>query len=220
MLYNLLLAELHEQRASTSQLTQSPPEVLAETYRNALKVWAEDPEFEDIVTWSPESFWPEVRGYGHTIRMLEFWESSPYLLNFMKGYNLKGKVQSCLSEGGAPAAELRELLRRHPRGLLRKSWLEKYAPLEPSNARLRLLLQETLDSGLWRLLWLPPSLPYWRPEGPFAHARQERPPTGRSPSAHSSGPWYPSPPQTDSRHRAQAPGARAYPTRFALPWAN
>jgi len=101
--------------------------------------------------------------------MLEFWESSPYLLNFMKGYNLKGKVQSCLSEGGAPAAELRELLRRHPRGLLRKSWLEKYAPLEPSNARLRLLLQETLDSGLWRLLWLPPSLPYWRPEGPFAH---------------------------------------------------
>ena len=69
LLYNLLLAELHEQRDSTSQLTQSPPEVLAETYRNALEVWAEDPEFEDIVTWSPESFWPEVSGYGHTIRM-------------------------------------------------------------------------------------------------------------------------------------------------------
>ena len=27
---------------------------------------------------------------------------------------------------------------------------------------------DTVDQGAWQLLWLPPSLPYYRPAGPFA----------------------------------------------------
>lgn len=31
-------------------------------------------------------------------------------------------------------------------------------------------MEEMSSKGLWRLLWMPPSLPYWRPEGPYAIA--------------------------------------------------
>ena len=40
--------------------------------------------------------------------------------------------------------------------------------IEPGNARLRQLMAETVDRDLWRLLWLPPSMPYHEPAGPYA----------------------------------------------------
>jgi hypothetical protein len=100
--------------------------------------------------------------------VLEYWKSSPYLLNFMKEYGLKDKLRTRLEKGGAAATGVIDILRRHPKGLLQKDQIVAYAPLGPANARLRLLVGEALDSGLWRLLWLSPSLPYWRPEGPYA----------------------------------------------------
>lgn len=100
--------------------------------------------------------------------VLEYWKSSPYLLNFMKEYALKEKLRDRLKKGDVSTDGVFDILRRHSAGLLQKDRLAAYAPLEPANARLRLLVRETLDSGLWRLLWLPPSLPYWRPEGPYA----------------------------------------------------
>ena len=35
------------------------------------------------------------------------------------------------------------------------------------SAKLRELVGELIDQGLWRLLWMPPTLPYWPLEGPF-----------------------------------------------------
>ncbi|WP_167320921.1 DEAD/DEAH box helicase [Desulfomicrobium baculatum] len=103
---------------------------------------------------------------------LEYWKSSPYLLNFMKDYKLKQKLRERLTTRGTETNSILEILRNHPQGLLDKKRFAAYAALEPANARLRLLFQEVVDSGLWRLLWLPPSLPYWRPEGAFAFVRQ------------------------------------------------
>lgn len=99
---------------------------------------------------------------------LEFWKSCPYLLNFMKDYTLKRKLRGRIEQGGKHAVGVHEILRSHPGSLLPKKSIAAYEPLEPANARLRLLVQETIDSGLWRLLWLPPSLPYWRPAGAYA----------------------------------------------------
>lgn len=108
-------------------------------------------------------------GYPDT---LEYWKSSPYLLNFMKDYKLKQKLREWLSNRRAETDGILEILRNHPQGLLDKTRFASYAALEPANARLRLLFQEVVDSGLWRLLWMPPSLPYWQPEGGFALVRQ------------------------------------------------
>ena len=38
---------------------------------------------------------------------------------------------------------------------------EGYRRLEPQNGRLRWLEQWLDSTGVWKLLWLPPTLPYW-----------------------------------------------------------
>ena len=43
----------------------------------------------------------------------------------------------------------------------------RFRPLEWANARMRALAAETLDQGWWRLLWMPPSLPYHFLGGPY-----------------------------------------------------
>jgi hypothetical protein len=101
----------------------------------------------------------QALGAGNTV---EYWKSSPYLLNFLKNYELRRKLDEVLE---APPADLVEALRKGNNEILRREAMEDYAPLDPANARLRLLFHETLEPGLWRLLWLPPSLPYMQPAG-------------------------------------------------------
>ena len=45
------------------------------------------------------------------------------------------------------------------------SWPEicSYRPIDPGNPKLRTLLAHKVDSGAWKLLWVPPSMPYYRP---------------------------------------------------------
>ena len=49
-----------------------------------------------------------------------------------------------------------------------KSSVENFQKIEWGNARMRALATETLDRGWWRLLWMPPSLPYHALAGPYA----------------------------------------------------
>ena len=96
---------------------------------------------------------------------LEYWKSSPYPLNFMDKYELKNdfekailnnnrEICSCLSEAN---------------GLL-LPWkdIEAYNEINPGNARLRSLFSGTIGANTWKLLWLPPSLPYYSLGWPFA----------------------------------------------------
>jgi hypothetical protein len=96
---------------------------------------------------------------------LEYWKSSPYPLNFMDKYQLKNdfekailstnrKICSCLSDAN---------------GLL-LPWkdIEAYNEIDPGNARLRSLFSGTIGANAWKLLWLPPSLPYYSLGWPFA----------------------------------------------------
>lgn len=95
--------------------------------------------------------------------VIEYWKSAPYLLNFMESYQFKQRfTDSCGSE------DLVSCLLHNPSVLLRWNDVHRYRRLDPSNARLRWLLDETIGNGIWRLLWLPPSLPYYSPTGPFA----------------------------------------------------
>jgi hypothetical protein len=102
-------------------------------------------------------------GHGESV---EFWKSAPYCLEFMDGYQLKKSVRTALDVPGADAALERVL--RDANGLLRRAEIEAYGAIDPANARLRSLLDDVIESGLWRLLWMPPTLPYWAPVGPYA----------------------------------------------------
>lgn len=97
---------------------------------------------------------------------IEFWKSTPYVLNFMKGYELRRNLDKL--EGEA-LAELARIVKAHSGQLLSPVPIESYEPLAPANARLRTVFADTLDKGLWRVLWLPPSLPCWQPAGAFAN---------------------------------------------------
>jgi hypothetical protein len=95
--------------------------------------------------------------------VVEYWKSAPYLFNFMDNYALKRSFKD------APEKDrMVGLVREFPETFLDLERARAYQPLEPANPRLRGLLSETVDRGLWRLLWMPPSLGYYGLAGPFA----------------------------------------------------
>lgn len=97
---------------------------------------------------------------------LEYWKSAPYLLNFMEDYEIKRAFSKAIDHSDH-TAELLKILSQRPELTLSSSALETYQKIDPCNARLRGLLADMVDNGAWRLLWLPPSLPYYELSGPF-----------------------------------------------------
>ncbi len=98
---------------------------------------------------------------------VEYWKSAPYFLNFMDGYQLSEKFRQHDLDPWTRRALLTNAQ------VIRRSDLGGSGEIEPGNARLRQLIAETVDRGLWRLLWLPPSMPYHEPTGPYAEIDPE-----------------------------------------------
>jgi hypothetical protein len=96
---------------------------------------------------------------------VEYWKSVPYFINFMEGYQLAERVQESLKTA-AGRAQLEPLLQQTQR--LDPAALEHFRPIDLGNGRLRALAADTVGKGWWRLLWLPPSMPYLTPAGPYA----------------------------------------------------
>ena len=97
---------------------------------------------------------------------IEYWKSSPYLVNLMgDGYELKRRLLERCKE---PSAELLSAFQKADGELLRNVNIQRYRAIDPANARLRQLMSKTVDAGQWQLLWLPPSLPYLKPGGVYA----------------------------------------------------
>lgn len=96
---------------------------------------------------------------------IEYWRSSPYLLNFMKEYELKRRISDKKNE-----AAVTDALQAHPYRMLQKRAIDAYRPVDPANGRLRTLVSDIDRSESWRLLWVPPSMPYWRGEGAYKDA--------------------------------------------------
>lgn len=121
--------------------------------------------------------WLDAEGYGEAIGdQVEYWKSAPYLLNFMEGYKLKrlfDEVAPALHRGKRQARELSERLSSARDALISWPEIQKYAEVEPGNPRLRTLWEDALSfegCELWRVLWIPPCVPYYRLGGVFSHA--------------------------------------------------
>ena len=98
---------------------------------------------------------------------LELWKSAPFVLNFTDdGYKLKRQIIKAVED--APGrARLAHTLGDATGALLPWAEAERYGAIEPGNARLRSLLADVVDRGAWKLLWVPPSQPYYRLEGVY-----------------------------------------------------
>ena len=96
---------------------------------------------------------------------VEYWKSSAYPLNLMDRYKLKRRFADALDE--PEEGRLSALLENARGHLLKWETIEAYEVVDPGNARLRAFWRESVETGNWQLLWLPPSLPYYQPAGPF-----------------------------------------------------
>jgi hypothetical protein len=96
---------------------------------------------------------------------IEYWKSVPYFATFMDGYQLATRVRDRLDTPSGPD-QLRPLLVRTQH--VKREAIECFDPVDPGNGRLRTLSADTVDKGWWRLLWVPPSMPYLEPAGPYA----------------------------------------------------
>ena len=95
---------------------------------------------------------------------VEYWKSSPYFLNFLSGYRIGERVREDMKDPDR-RAQLLPLYRGAQR--IPRTDVVRFRPLEWANARMRALAAETLGQGWWRLLWMPPSLPYHSLGGPY-----------------------------------------------------
>ncbi len=124
----------------------------------------------------------DVQAYTHLQRIarllergsvIEYWKSAPYLLNFMENYELKRAFRQRIELPHFEPA-LRERLRQGRNQLLPLDRMEAYEPIDPANPRVRQLTSELLDNGSWQMLWLAPSLPYYRLGRPFDREDAQR----------------------------------------------
>lgn len=95
---------------------------------------------------------------------VRFWKSAPYLLHFMQNYRLNDRLRETLD---LEPEKISKVLRDHPDVFLQHKAINGWTQIDPGNGKLRHLAQDLLDAGMWKLLWLPPTIPYWPLEGPY-----------------------------------------------------
>lgn len=104
---------------------------------------------------------------------LEYVKSSPFSLSFLDNYQHKKKLEQFF----AGDSVLKKLLEKTKHAWVDLKRIEQYLPIIPPhsnklpNAKLRLLLDETIENGGWRLLWIPPTISYYQEGGAFKSAR-------------------------------------------------
>ncbi len=91
---------------------------------------------------------------------MEYWKSSPYLLNFMDDdYKLK---KECLKGIDDASLKVKNALISAKKSFLPWRKISKYRKIASDNHKLEILLKNSMKNKAWKLLWIPPSLPYYR----------------------------------------------------------
>lgn len=99
--------------------------------------------------------------------VMELWKSAPYLLNFLDGYKLRSTFDSERATRDG-ARRLSAVIEGQQDLLLDSSRLTSYEELDPGGPRLRALSEDVIDTEAWRMLWIPPALPYHQLGGAYA----------------------------------------------------
>ena len=93
---------------------------------------------------------------------MDYVKSAPYLMSFMKNYQLKRKIERYFE------SHLNELDKvNKPTLWLDERGINNYEKIPSNNARLDNLMEHALKDNAPNLLWTPPSLPYYELSGAF-----------------------------------------------------
>lgn len=96
---------------------------------------------------------------------VDYWKSSPWLLNLMRGYKLADLLKE---QAKAPSPALRAAMKAAIPLQIDPQAVESYAPLAPANGRMRKLADLAFANDMARRLWIAPSLPYFGTSQPVS----------------------------------------------------
>jgi hypothetical protein len=106
----------------------------------------------------------KIAAYVKAGEPIEYWKSIPYLISFLKAYELRKKLDV---QFDSPSDSLRKALSSANRQWLTRDNFLTYKKMDPANPKMRVLFEDTIDRGMWQLLWMPPSMPYTVPDGVY-----------------------------------------------------
>lgn len=95
----------------------------------------------------------------------DYVKSTPYLLSFMRDYQLKRYIERYFQK----YPERMNLLKKDTFWVDRKA-IDRYEKLPCNNARLERVMELALEKNGEKLLWMPPARPYYALGGPFKGA--------------------------------------------------
>jgi len=93
---------------------------------------------------------------------VDYIKSTPYIMSFMRDYQLKRNVERYFKRN---PDELKKI--NKDSFWLKKRNLDRYDKIPSNNARLERVMESVLQRGVEKLLWIPPSKPYYELQGAF-----------------------------------------------------
>ena len=93
---------------------------------------------------------------------VDYVKSAPYLMSFMRDYQLKRYIEKYFTEH---SDEINKINR--DTFWIKRSSLDKYDKIPNSNARLDRVMEHAFKDNAELLLWVPPSRPYYQPQGVY-----------------------------------------------------
>ena len=93
---------------------------------------------------------------------IDYIKSSPYLMSFMKNYQLKRRIERHFKNNTKDIPKMKKST-----FWLNENNINNYREISPNNARLNDLMNHVLKDNAEKLLWVPPAQPYYSCEGVF-----------------------------------------------------
>lgn len=93
---------------------------------------------------------------------IDYIKSTPYIMSFMKEYQLKKKIERYFENNPHELTKMNKST-----FWLNKSRINNYEKIPYNNSRLEDLMGHVLKDNAEKLLWIPPSMPYYELKGAF-----------------------------------------------------
>lgn len=96
---------------------------------------------------------------------VDYVKSTPYLMSFMRDYQLKRDVERYFGSNPTETRKINKNLL-----WLNRNAINRYDKIPCNNARLERVMCEVLQRGIEKLLWIPPSKPYYELHGAYKNS--------------------------------------------------
>lgn len=96
---------------------------------------------------------------------IDYIKSTPYIMSFMKDYQLKKHIEKHFKDHPDEVSKMNK-----DTFWLKKQSIDKYEKIPCNNARLNRVMSHVFKENAEQLLWVPPSFPYYKPQGVYKNA--------------------------------------------------